>query len=171
MDENGIQDEINLNQNSDINSVDHQSVTAEQTSDNRDNIIKNDEVFLKNSEENEIKKAEAISQASQYNQNQIQWMNRQVTNMERELLLNNNKNFDNNFMGNWAKVILAALAVFIPGIGQIIGIIVGLVFISNDINADKRSYGAALVTVSLVVFIISICFWFIFALIFGPKLY
>ncbi|HEY5586200.1 MAG TPA: hypothetical protein VIK78_17125 [Ruminiclostridium sp.] len=113
---------------------------------------------------------EAVSQSYNYSQSQLHWMDKQVSNLERELLLNNNK-VNYNFISNWTKVILSALAVIIPGIGQIIGIIVGLVFVSDDINADKRSYGAALITVSVVAFVISACFWFIFALTFGPQLY
>jgi len=115
--------------------------------------------------------AEAVSQSYNYSQNQLEWMDRQVCKLERELLLNNNRAVNSNSMSNWTKVILSALAVAIPGIGQIIGIIVGLVFVSNDINADKRSYGAALLTVSVVSFIVSAGFWFILALIFGPQLY
>ncbi len=102
--------------------------------------------------------------------NQFNFMNRQISNLERELLLNN-RPICSNFMSNWTKVILSALAVFIPGIGQLIGLIFGLVFISDDINADKRSYGAALITVSIVAFIISTLFWFMFAMAFGPQVY
>lgn len=113
---------------------------------------------------------DTVSQSFNYSQAQLQWMNRQVSNLERELLLNNNKVIDNNFISNWTKVILSTLTVIIPGIGQIIGIILGLVFVADDSNADKRSFGAALITVSVVVFIISSVFWFILALMFGPQL-
>ncbi len=114
--------------------------------------------------------SDTVSESYNYTQSQLQWMNRQVSNLERELLLNN-KPLNNNFMSNWAKVIISALAVIIPGIGQIVGIILGLVFVSSDNNADKRSYGAALITVSVVVFILSALFWFIFAVTFGPQIY
>lgn len=114
--------------------------------------------------------SDTVSESYNYTQSQLQWMNRQVSNLERQLLLNN-KPLNNNFMSNWAKVIISALAAIIPGIGQIVGIILGLVFISSDNNADKRSYGAALITVSVVVFIVSALFWFVFALTFGPQIY
>lgn len=126
------------------------------------------EVFDEQRIKNETEK---VSQTFNYSQSQLQWMNRQVSNLEREMLLNNNRVVNNNFTSNWTKVILSALAVIIPGIGQIIGLIVGLVFVSNDIDADKRSFGAALLTVSVVSFIITACFWFMFALTFGPQLY
>ena len=150
-----------LDQESEINSINQQPKTNEQAADNR---YKCDENGVRNP-------TEAVSQSYNYSQSQLHWMNKQVCNLERELLLNNNSAVDNNFMSNWTKVILSALAVIIPGIGQIIGIIVGLVFVSNDVNADRRSYGAALLTVSVVTFIISAGFWFIFALTFGPQLY
>ena len=108
-------------------------------------------------------------------QSQLQGIDSQLCNMERQLLLNNNmthhNSFDNTQMSNWLKVILSAIAVFIPGIGQIIGIIIGLVYVANDLNSDKRSFGAALITVSIIVFVLSSFFWFIFALAFGPQLY
>ena len=114
---------------------------------------------------------EEVSKTFNYSQSQLQWMNRQVSNLEREMLLNNNRVVNNNFTSNWTKVMLSAMAVIIPGIGQIIGLIIGLVFVSNDIDADKRSFGAALLTVSVVSFILTACFWFMFALAFGPQLY
>jgi ABC-type dipeptide/oligopeptide/nickel transport system permease component len=123
----------------------------------------NDEQLLKDT-------SDAVSESYNYTQSQLQWMNSQVSNLERALLLNN-KPLNNNFMSNWAKVILSALAVIIPGVGQIVGIILGLVFVASDNNADKRSYGAALITVSVVVFILSALFWFIFAVTFGPQIY
>jgi len=121
-----------------------------------------------------------LNQQNKYISNQLQRNDGQVCNLERQLLLNNNITYNNALgndalsnapMSNWVKVILSALAVFIPGIGQIVGIILGLVFVSNDINADKRSFGAALITVSVVAFILSSFFWFIIALAFGPQFY
>jgi hypothetical protein len=120
-------------------------------------------------------KTETVSESYNHNQTQtqtqLQWTDRQISNLEREMLLNNNKATDSNFISNWTKVLLSALAVAIPGIGQIIGVILGLVFISDDGNVDKRSYGAALITVSIVAFIISGFLWFVFALMFGPQIF
>ncbi len=95
---------------------------------------------------------------------------RHVTGLERQLLLNNCAVVDAN-LSNWTKVFLSALAVIIPGIGQLVGIIVGLVMVANDSDSDRRSYGAALLTVSVLVFLIQLIFWFLFALSVGPDFY
>jgi len=160
--------ELDVDQESEINPIVQQPGSNGQADGNSDNNLKSDETTFAEPVE---RKAEAASQSYNYRQKQLQWMNRQVSTLERELLLNNNRALNSNFMSNWIKVIITALAVIVPGIGQIIGIILGLVFISDDSNADKRSYGVALLTVSVVVFIISAIFWFIFALTFGPQIY
>lgn len=112
-----------------------------------------------------------VSQTYSTSQGQLHWTNRQVTHLERQLLLNSNTAVNYNFMSNWTKVILSALAVIIPGVGQLAGIIIGLIFVSNDLNSDKRSFGAALLTVSLIVFVLTVCIWFILAVSLGPLLY
>lgn len=152
MEQDNNKDELELHKESEINSILQQHAVDQQLSDSKASI-------------------EDASQTYNYSQSQLQWMNRQVCNLERELLLNNNRTAKDNLISNWTKVILSALVVLIPGIGQIIGIIIGLIFVSDDINSDKRSFGAALLTVSVVAFIISALFWFIFALTFGPQLY
>ncbi len=96
---------------------------------------------------------------------------RHVTGLERQLLLNNYAAVNANNLSNWSKVFLSALAVIIPGIGQLVGIIVGLVMVANDRDSDRRSYGAALLTVSILVFLIQLIFWFLFALSVGPDFY
>ncbi|MDF2987944.1 MAG: hypothetical protein K0R50_3454 [Eubacterium sp.] len=98
---------------------------------------------------------------------QQQWADVQVTSLERQLLLNNNATVGRGLMSNWTKVFLCALSVIIPGIGQIIGIIAGLVMVSDDCDSDKRTYGAALLTVSIIVFIILLIFWFTDTIEFG----
>lgn len=113
-----------------------------------------------------------FSQSYNYSQQQLQWTDRQVTTLERQLLLNNYRaSAGGNVLSNWTKVFLCALSVIIPGIGQLIGLISGLVMISNDSDSDKRSYGAALLTVSIIIFVIQLIFWFLFALTTGPDLY
>jgi hypothetical protein len=104
------------------------------------------------------------------NQAQVNMMNRQVYNLEREMLLGKSINDGNAPMSNWTKVFLTALAVILPGIGQIIGIIAGLVFVSNDTNSDKRTFGAALLTVSLIAFVLMAIFWFIAILAVSPDI-
>ena len=97
--------------------------------------------------------------------------NNQISTLERQMLLNYNNPLNITSLSNWTKVMLTALVVLIPGIGQIVGIIFGLVFIANDRDADRRSYGGALITASIIAFVISAIFWFMFALSFGPDLY
>ncbi len=113
-----------------------------------------------------------FSQSYNCSQQQLQWTDRQVTTLERQLLLNNYRTSTGaSVLSNWTKVFLCALSVIIPGIGQLIGLISGLVMISNDNDSDKRSYGAALLTVSIIIFVIQLIFWFLFALTIGPDLY
>lgn len=116
--------------------------------------------------------ASTFSQSYNCSQQQLQWTDRQVTTLERQLLLNNYRaSAGGSVLSNWTKVFLCALSVIIPGIGQLIGLISGLVMISNDSDSDKRSYGAALLTVSVIIFVIQLIFWFLFAITTGPDLY
>ncbi len=116
--------------------------------------------------------ASNFSQSYNYSQQQLQWTDRQVTTIERQLLLNNYRaSASGSVLSNWTKVFLCTLSVIIPGIGQLVGLISGLVMISNDNDSDKRSYGAALLTVSIIIFVIQLIFWFLFALTTGPDLF
>jgi hypothetical protein len=158
MDENINGEDIKQNQE-EINPVNEQSEKAQQVDDSIDNNFNKEEKILNNST--------GVRTVSDYSNGKL--MNTQVSNIERQLLINNNN--CPAPMSNWIKVLFTAMAVGIPGIGQIIGLIAGLLFIANDFNTDTRSFGAALLTVSVIAFIITVCFWFAFALIFGPKLY
>ncbi len=102
---------------------------------------------------------------------QLHWTQRQVTGLERELLLNNYSKTSTISLSNWTKVFLCTLSVIIPGVGQVIGLIAGIVFVSNDRDSDTRSYGAALLTVSMIVFLFQLIFWFLMAVAFGPYIY
>lgn len=164
MDQNISQEELDENQSK----VDFTSDQISQAPDEVENSTGDGDKPL---DDQDCKKEETVSQDLNFNQSQLQWMNRQVSNLERELLLHNNRYVNNNFVSNWTKVFLTAIAVMLPGIGQIIGIISGLIFVSSDIDSDKRSFGAALLTVSVIAFILSAVFWFILMLTFGPKLY
>jgi len=104
-------------------------------------------------------------------QQQFPGETRQVTGLERQLLLNNYAAAaGGSLMSNWSKTFLCALSVILPGIGQIIGLIAGLVLVANDCDSDRRSFGAALLTVSLIVFVLQLIFWFLLALSLGPDL-
>jgi hypothetical protein len=126
----------------------------------------NDEQIINSIKSN----VETATKTFNYSQNQLQWMNQQVCNLERELLLNNRYTTTKQ-INNWAKVILTSVACILPGIGQIIGIILGLIFLSSDTNSDKRSFGAALLTISIIAFVIMSVFWFTIFLALGPELY
>jgi hypothetical protein len=116
-----------------------------------------------------VRRNEANPKAYSAMGNQVN--NNQISVLERQMLLNYNNPLNITSLSNWTKVMLTALVVLLPGIGQIIGIICGLVFVANDRDADRRSYGGALITVSIISFIIAAIFWFMFALSFGPDLY
>lgn len=55
-------------------------------------------------------------------------------------------------LSNGLKVILSVISSVIPGVGQIIGIISAIIFISNEQDLDRKSFGKALLTSSLVMF-------------------
>jgi hypothetical protein len=58
-------------------------------------------------------------------------------------------------LSNGIKVFLTVLFTVIPGVGQLAGIITAIVFMADDDDADKRSFGAAVMTASVVIFIIT----------------
>ncbi len=73
------------------------------------------------------------------------------------------QNVNNNIKGmsNGLKVFLTVIASVIPGIGQLIGIICGIVFINLDDNRDKKSFGVALLIASIVMFVLNFLFYLI----------
>lgn len=58
-----------------------------------------------------------------------------------------------NNMSNGLKVFLTILSTMIPGLGQLIGIIISVVFINSE-DTDKNSFGVALMIASLLFFVI-----------------
>ncbi len=188
MDQNNIQEELDLTHENNINSVEQQTVSNEEVSDIRSdgtheeafdvNIESNQQVATNvnkqtdmNSALNEAKRIGNVTQAYNRRPNQTELNYNQISYLERQMLLNNNNSSGIKALSNWTKVMLTSLSVLLPGIGQIIGIVLGLVYVANDRDADRRSFGAALITVSIIAFIIAAIFWFIFALSFGPDLY
>lgn len=55
-------------------------------------------------------------------------------------------------LGNGRKVFLTIISTVIPGLGQLIGLILGLVFMNQE-EPDRRSFGQALLVASLVFFV------------------
>lgn len=58
-------------------------------------------------------------------------------------------------LSNALKVFLTAICVLVPGLGQLAGIIIAIVFMNSEENADKRSFGLALLVASLIVFVLA----------------
>lgn len=127
-------------------------------------------IFEETEEQMKQNNISRVSQSYDSSQSQLCWMDRQVTSIERQLLLNNNVHVSANVLSNWTKVVLTSLSALIPGIGQIVGIIIGLVLVSNDTDNDKRTFGMALLTISIITFIIVFFFWFFLCVTFGPSL-
>jgi hypothetical protein len=72
-----------------------------------------------------------------------------------------NENYSNHMysvykpLSNAMKVFLTSIAVIIPGIGQLIGIIAAIVFLNSGHDGDRRSFGVALLVASVIFFILS----------------
>lgn len=72
-------------------------------------------------------------------------------------------------LSNGMKVFLTTLCVFVPCLGQLIGVIASILFINSD-DADRRSFGSALLVSSLIVFVVSVIFSFMLVLILAVLL-
>lgn len=66
-------------------------------------------------------------------------------------------------VSNAMKVFLTSLCNFVPGLGQLVGAIIAIVFVNSEGDEDKRSFGVALLVNSIIVFVI----WAIFCCIAG----
>ncbi|WP_024831488.1 hypothetical protein [Ruminiclostridium josui] len=81
----------------------------------------------------------------------LTWNNSEVTSVEREMLLGNLNYISSKVISNWTKGVLTILTVLIPIIGQIIGLITGMVFLYDEAK-EKRSFGFVLIAVSIITF-------------------
>lgn len=70
-------------------------------------------------------------------------------------------------LSNRMKVFLTALFAVVPGIGQLAGIITAIVFVNDEDDADRRSFGSALLVSSIVMFFVSCIFYFLLGLAFS----
>ncbi len=86
-----------------------------------------------------------------FDNSHLTWNSNEVTSLEREMLLGNLNYINNKVISNWTKGVLTVLAVLIPVLGQIIGLIAGMVFLSDEAK-DKRSFGTVLIAVSIMTF-------------------
>lgn len=55
-------------------------------------------------------------------------------------------------ISNGLKVFLSVVSSVIPGVGQIIGIISAIIFMSNEQDSDSKSFGKSLLIASLIMF-------------------
>lgn len=70
-------------------------------------------------------------------------------------------------LSNGIKVLLTVLTCLLPGVGQIIGLISAIVFINTE-EPDRKSFGVALLVVSLVLFMLVCFICYILSLAFSP---
>lgn len=68
---------------------------------------------------------------------------------------------DRHRLSNGMKVFLTALCTVIPGLGQLIGIIAGIIFMNAEGDEDRKSFGLALLIASLIFFVLSSIFSFV----------
>lgn len=62
------------------------------------------------------------------------------------------KTSDKKQLSNAIKVFITVIACVIPGFGQLLGIIFAVVFMSDELDSDRRSFGKALMVACLVIF-------------------
>lgn len=98
------------------------------------------------------------SNSNGFDNSHMTWNSSEVTSIEREMLLGNLNYINNKAISNWTKGVLTFLTVLIPGIGQIIGLIVGMVFRSDEAK-DKRFFGNVLIAISIITFSILAFLW------------
>ncbi len=58
-------------------------------------------------------------------------------------------------ISNAMKVFITSICSLVPGLGQLIGVIIAIVFMNSEGDTDKRSFGVALLVNSLIVFVVS----------------
>lgn len=69
-----------------------------------------------------------------------------------------------NPLSNGMKVFLTALFILIPGFGQLAGIITAIVFMNSEGDSDRKSFGVALLVLSLIMFVFACIGCFILAI-------
>ena len=74
-------------------------------------------------------------------------------------------------ISNGMKVFLTILFTVIPGIGQLAGLITAIVFMNAEDDADRKSFGVALLIATIIMFVLSCIFCFVAFLAFGLRDY
>lgn len=67
-------------------------------------------------------------------------------------------------LSNGRKVCLTALCMLLPGLGQLIGMILGISYMNDESDSDKKSFGSALLAVSVIAFILTLAFYLLLIL-------
>lgn len=93
-----------------------------------------------------------------YDDSSLAWNSSEVTSLEREMLLGNLNYINNKVISNWTKGVLTSLTVLIPVLGQFIGLIAGMVFVTDEAK-DKRWFGFVLMAVSIITFCTLALLW------------
>lgn len=75
-------------------------------------------------------------------------------------------NHGSNPLSNGLKVLLTVVCTIIPGIGQLAGIIIAIALMDSEADSDRKSFGAALLAASLVMFVLACigCFILVIAI-------
>jgi hypothetical protein len=76
-------------------------------------------------------------------------------------------NYSKSSLSNGMKVFITVIASVVPGLGQIVGIILAIIFMNSEDDLDKRSFGVALLISSLILFVIACFSCFLFTLFAG----
>jgi hypothetical protein len=76
------------------------------------------------------------------------------------------KKQERNTMGNGLKVFITLICALIPGLGQLAGVILGIVLINMEGDSDRNSFGITLLVASLIMFVISCIGGFVLVLTF-----
>lgn len=72
-----------------------------------------------------------------------------------------------NPLSNGMKVFLTLLFSFIPGAGQLAGLITAIVFMNTDDDPDRKSFGVALLIAMLIMFVLSCISCFLVIMVFS----
>lgn len=80
---------------------------------------------------------------------------------------NTRNNYEGSNLSNAMKVFITVISSIVPGLGQIVGIIIAIIFMNSEDDVDKRSFGVALLVSSLILFIIACLSCFILTLFAG----
>lgn len=66
----------------------------------------------------------------------------------------NSTGYDKPSLSNAMKVFLTSLSALVPGLGQLVGAIIAIVYMNSEGDADKRSFGVALLVNSIIIFVL-----------------